>query len=111
MRPIGGDSSFESFLFAHWKYKSQKLYGKVFERFDVWLPRAHLDCDFHYPARLDDQTWTDFLYMRSNTKGVYAERWRHARGCGRFFNALRDTTTDHFLATYKSGEPQPGGAT
>src|SRR5215475_3661459 len=30
-------------------------YGKVFERFDVWLPRAHLDCDFHYPARLDDR--------------------------------------------------------
>ena len=43
--------------------------------------------------------------MRANTKGVYAERWRHARGCGRFFNALRDTTTDHFLATYKTGEP------
>jgi YbgC/YbaW family acyl-CoA thioester hydrolase len=30
-------------------------YGKVFERFDIWLPRAHLDCDFHYPARLDDR--------------------------------------------------------
>jgi len=38
---------------------------------------------------------------------VYAERWRHARGCGRFFNALRDTTTDHFLAFYKTGEAQP----
>jgi sarcosine oxidase subunit delta len=45
--------------------------------------------------------------MRSNTKGVYAERWRHARGCGRFFNALRDTTSDHFLAFYKTGEPRP----
>jgi sarcosine oxidase subunit delta len=59
------------------------------------------------PAELDDQAWTDFLYMRTNIKGVYAERWRHARGCGRFFNALRDTTTDHFLSTYKTGEPQP----
>jgi sarcosine oxidase subunit delta len=59
------------------------------------------------PAELDDQAWADFLYMRSNTKGVYAERWRHARGCGQFFNALRDTTTDHFLATYKTGEPRP----
>ena len=59
------------------------------------------------PAELDDQTWSDFLYMRENTKGVYAERWRHARGCGRFFNALRDTTTDHFLAVYKTGEPRP----
>jgi sarcosine oxidase subunit delta len=59
------------------------------------------------PAELDDQAWTDFLYMRSNIKGVCAERWRHARGCGRFFNALRDTTTDHFVSTYKTGETQP----
>ncbi len=30
-------------------------YSEVFDRFDIWLPRAHLDCDFHYPPRLDDQ--------------------------------------------------------
>jgi sarcosine oxidase subunit delta len=59
------------------------------------------------PAAVDDQAWTDFLYMRDNTKGVYAERWRHSHGCGRFFNAVRDTTSDHFLATYKAGERQP----
>jgi sarcosine oxidase subunit delta len=60
------------------------------------------------PSELDDQAWTDYLYVRANTKGIHAERWRHARGCGRFFNAVRDTTTDHFLATYKTGEPPPG---
>jgi sarcosine oxidase subunit delta len=59
------------------------------------------------PADLDDQAWADFLYMRNNTKGLYAERWRHSHGCGRFFNALRDTTTDHFTATYRVGEPRP----
>jgi len=59
------------------------------------------------PADASAQEWTDFLYMRSNIKGVHAERWRHTHGCGRFFNALRDTTTDHFLATYKAGEPRP----
>ena len=30
-------------------------YGEVFDRFDFWLPRAHLSCDFSFPARLDDQ--------------------------------------------------------
>ncbi len=30
-------------------------YGEVFDKFDMWLPRVHLDCDFHYPPRLDDQ--------------------------------------------------------
>ena len=38
---------------------------------------------------------------------MHAERWRHTHGCGRFFNALRDTTTDFFLATYQVGEPRP----
>lgn len=30
-------------------------YGEVFDRFDFWLPRVHLSCDFKYPARLDDR--------------------------------------------------------
>ena len=63
------------------------------------------------PSTLDDAAWADYLYMLSNTKGVHAERWRHARGCGRFFNALRDTTTDQFLASYRIGEPKPAIAT
>lgn len=56
------------------------------------------------PAELSDPQWADYLYVRSNPKGPHAERWRHVHGCGRFFNALRDTTTDHFSATYKIGE-------
>jgi len=40
-------------------------YSEVFDRFDMWLPRVHLECDFRYPARLDDQLrvaayFTDF---------------------------------------------------
>ena len=38
---------------------------------------------------------------------MHAERWRHLNGCGRFFNALRDTTNDRFAATYKIGEERP----
>ena len=30
-------------------------YGVFFERLGIWLPRAHFDCDFRYPARLDDR--------------------------------------------------------
>lgn len=59
------------------------------------------------PSALDDVAWSEFLYMRSNTKGVLAERWNHAHGCGRWFNALRDTVSDRFLASYRSGEPRP----
>jgi sarcosine oxidase subunit delta len=59
------------------------------------------------PADVGAEDWTAYLYLRSNEKGVHAERWRHVHGCARFFNALRDTTTDQFLATYRCGEPRP----
>jgi len=29
-------------------------YGKVFEELDIWLPRVHLECDFHRAAQMDD---------------------------------------------------------
>ena len=29
-------------------------YGKMFDELNVWLPRVHLECDFHDAARLDD---------------------------------------------------------
>ena len=58
-------------------------------------------------AQVSAQQWADFLYRRANIRGVHAERWRHTHGCGRFFNALRDTTTDRFLATYRIGERAP----
>jgi len=59
------------------------------------------------PAELNDQQWAEYLYMRSNPRGQHSERWRHTRGCGRFFNALRDTMNDHFVATYRIGESPP----
>ena len=47
------------------------------------------------------------LFLRSNAKGVHAERWRHMHGCGRFFNCVRDTVSDKIISTYKSGEARP----
>ena len=29
-------------------------YGKVFDELDIWLPRVHLECDFHRAAQMDD---------------------------------------------------------
>lgn len=56
------------------------------------------------PALVSDDAWTEFLYFRTNPKGAHAERWRHVHGCGRFFNARRNTITDRFIITYKVGE-------
>ena len=56
---------------------------------------------------LTDQQWGDYLFMRKNPKGVHLERWNHARGCRRWFNAARHTVTHEIIATYKMGEPPP----
>ncbi len=29
-------------------------YGEMFDQLDVWLPRAHIECDFRRAAQLDD---------------------------------------------------------
>jgi heterotetrameric sarcosine oxidase delta subunit len=76
------------------------------------------EVEFHYggeahiarpaePAALDDTTWADYLFMRRNPKGPFAERWVHNAGCRRWFNLLRDTATHRILAVYKIGEPAP----
>lgn len=59
------------------------------------------------PGLVSDADWAEFLFYRANTKGVLAERWNHAHGCQRWFNALRDTVSDKFIATYKMGQPPP----
>lgn len=59
------------------------------------------------PAEVGDEDWARYLFVRTNPKGVHAERWLHAHGCGRWFNALRDTRSDAVLATYRMGTPRP----
>jgi sarcosine oxidase subunit delta len=63
------------------------------------------------PAALDDTEWAHYVFFRSNTKGLFAERWMHGVGCRRWFNALRDTVTYRFAAVYPIGGVVPALAT
>jgi YbgC/YbaW family acyl-CoA thioester hydrolase len=45
-------------------------YSEVFDRFDIWLPRVHLDCDFQYPARLDDALRVAAYFTRFGTSSL-----------------------------------------
>ncbi|KUL20987.1 sarcosine oxidase subunit alpha family protein [Streptomyces regalis] len=76
------------------------------------------EAEFHYggqahvpypedPASLSDQEWARYLFFRDNPKGPFAERWSHAAGCRRWFNAVRDTSTNEILTVYRSGEERP----
>ena len=59
------------------------------------------------PGEVNDQDWAEYLYFRSNPKGIHFERWRHVSGCARFFNCVRDTVSDKILTTYPAGEKKP----
>ncbi|MGW1669867.1 sarcosine oxidase subunit delta family protein [Streptomyces sp. NPDC002324] len=76
------------------------------------------EAEFHYggqghvpypetPSALTDEEWARYLFFRDNPKGPFAERWSHAAGCRKWFNAVRDTATNEILAVYRAGEPRP----
>ena len=52
------------------------------------------------PESASDAEWSDYLFMRTNTKGAHRERWQHAFGCRRWFVVARDTTTNSVLDIY-----------
>ena len=76
------------------------------------------ETEFHYggqahvaypadPDALDDAAWAEYLFVRDNPKGEWAERWAHSGGCRRWFNLIRDTATHSVLQSYEAGEPRP----
>ena len=75
-----------------------------------WSGEAHIARP-HNIAEISDEEFAEFFFMRDNDKGMVFERWRHVHGCGRFFNAARDSVSDKFFLTYKAGEPKPDLAT
>ncbi|MCA0042562.1 sarcosine oxidase subunit delta [Celeribacter litoreus] len=76
----------------------------------AYAGEAHIERPLS-PSEQSDEQWAEFLFLRENVKGPHFERWRHLHGCGRFFNAVRNTITDRFYITYKAGEPRPDLAT
>ena len=56
---------------------------------------------------IGDDEWADYLFMRSNPKGPFAERWVHSAGCGRWFDIVRDTADDRVIRAGKPGEAVP----
>lgn len=75
----------------------------------VYAGEAHIARPLD-PSSVGDDDWKTFLFIRTNARGAHRERWRHVHGCGRFFNAVRDTVSDRFSATYKAGVEPPLGS-
>ncbi len=46
-------------------------YSVMFDELDVWLPRVHLECDFHHAARLDDLLEVSVYVGRFGNKSMH----------------------------------------
>ena len=40
------------------------------------------------------------MYFRTNPRGLHREMLSHSKGCGRFFNVVRNTETYEIESTY-----------
>ena len=56
---------------------------------------------------VSDAGWSDYLFLRTNPKGLHFERWCHKYGCGQWFNVARNTVTNEIYAVYRMGDPKP----
>jgi heterotetrameric sarcosine oxidase delta subunit len=65
------------------------------------------ETEFHYggqagvaypadPMALTDEQWAEYVFMRDNPRGWFAERWFHTAGCRRWFDIERHTVTYEF---------------
>ena len=59
------------------------------------------------PEEVTDKEWSEYVFFRSNPKGIYFERWVHSHGCKKWFNAVRDTSTDKILRSYEIKNDKP----
>jgi len=61
----------------------------------------------HTAEQISAEALRDYLYSRKNPKGLHFEQWQCVRGCGKWFNAARDTLTMEFKAFYLMTEEPP----
>jgi sarcosine oxidase subunit delta len=57
--------------------------------------------------QVSDEVWADYLFNRTNTKGVHRERWLHFGGCRRWFNLVRSTVNHEITRVYRMDEAAP----
>ncbi len=56
---------------------------------------------------ISDHEWGEYVFVRANPKGIFYERCVHSHGCRKWFNCVRDTSTDEILEVYKLTDPRP----
>jgi YbgC/YbaW family acyl-CoA thioester hydrolase len=78
-------------------------YHTLFEELGVWLPRVHVECDFHVPVRLDELLIVDAWFGRIGTTSIQLDfRVRKKEQPG-----VVTATGQYVLVTVRQGEFTP----
>ena len=56
------------------------------------------------PDTLNDKDWGQYVFYRSNPKGIFYERWVHSHGCRMWLVVERSTVT-HEIKSVKPCHP------
>ncbi len=61
------------------------------------------------PQTADAKTWTNFIYNKSNVRGVQTEWWYHRSACKLWFLVERNTATNQVLGSKRYALGQSAG--
>ena len=74
---------------------------------DVYEFRFQGEVTHRPPSTPTRRELSAYVYFRSNPAGVQREWWYHSTGCGLWFVAERDTTTNEVLRVEVPGFNRP----
>jgi sarcosine oxidase subunit delta len=60
-------------------------------------------------ADAEPGNWIDYVYLRDNPRGSYAEYWHHTSGCRRWLVVTRDTSSHEIEASRDAAHGQEAG--
>ena len=54
-----------------------------------------------------EETWFDYVYLRTNPRGEHEEFWQHIHGCRQWLRVRRDTLT-HAISACRPANKETG---
>lgn len=78
-------------------------YKTLFEELRIWLPRVHVECDFHVPVTLDALLVVEVWFGRIGTSSVQLDFRVHRKGDP----SVTVATGQYVLVTVRQGEFKP----
>jgi YbgC/YbaW family acyl-CoA thioester hydrolase len=75
-------------------------FGTMFDEIGIWLPRVHVECDFHHPVKLDELLVVEAYFGKLGSSSVHLHFEAHRKS----EPAKTVATGKYVLVCVKQGE-------